>query len=46
VLLIESGERLYDDAALSAKYLSGVLTGHEFSSLFDAAAPYLKNEKK
>ncbi len=38
VLLLESGERLYDNAALSAKYLSGVLTGHEFSTLIDSAA--------
>ncbi len=38
MLLLESGERLYDNAALSAKYLSGVLTGHEFSTLIDSAA--------
>jgi choline dehydrogenase-like flavoprotein len=42
VLLLESGDRLYDDATLSAKLLSDVLVGHDTAPLFDKLNPLIK----
>lgn len=42
VLLIESGDRLYDDATISAKYYTDLLTGHDTSTLFDTINPLVK----
>lgn len=42
VLLIESGERLYDDATLSANWLSDVLVGYNTGPVFKAIDPLAK----
>lgn len=42
VLLLESGERLYDDAKLSAKYLMPVMLGTDIASVVDAMSPFIK----
>lgn len=35
VLLLESGERLYDDATLSMKYLNSIIMGTDLSTIID-----------
>jgi len=42
VLLLESGERLFDDAKLSAKYLMPVMLGTDISSVVNTLSPFIK----
>jgi hypothetical protein len=42
VLLIESGYRLYDDATLSAKFVTSLLTGTDLSAIVDGINPLIK----
>lgn len=46
VLLVESGERLYDDAAVSAKFLMPVLTGADIDGVVDGVNPIIKTVGK
>ena len=42
MLLVESGHRLYDDPALSAKFFSALMTGSDLTSLMDGINPIIK----
>lgn len=46
VLLLESGERLYDDAVVSSKFLMPVLTGADVSGVVDGINPIIKKVGK
>lgn len=42
MLLVESGHRLYDNPALSAKFFGALMTGADFNSLVDGINPIIK----